>query len=241
MTKPVSKSNYRERIEPSKGVIDWKVTAENLRKQSDGMNKRYEILEIYTKKIEGRAKELEEQKKRFADEQAMKNEKLRKEIMKDKEIRVRDILIKQMQMELRKQKEVSKIHDVQYRKEQEFTAIKTSNKIPVVIINDFDKDTIMFAHRDYGLKGQVVWFRALKDSTQALNALKDLSPKVVLNSLNEDANDDIKRGGILVIEVKPEIHEFYGSVSSDQLTNSLKEKERKDFLTWLDNYKRRDV
>jgi len=240
MAKPVSKSKYNERIEPKKD-IDWKAAAENFKKQSDSMSKRYEILEIYTKKIEGRAKELEEQKKRVADEQAMKNEKLRKEIMKEKEVRVRDILIRQMQMELRKQKEVSKIHDSQYRKEEEFCAIKTTNKIPVVIINDFDKDTIMFAHRDYGLKGQVVWFRELKDSAQALNALKDLSPKIILNLLNEEANEDLRRGGIIVIDVKPEIHEFYGSVSSNQLENTLKEKERKDFLTWLENYKRRDI
>lgn len=212
-----------------------------LKKQSNDIRKRYEILEIYTKKIESKAKELSEHKKRLAAEQIKRNDQTRKEIMKDKEIRVRDIIIKQMQLELKKQREVSKIHDSQYRKEQEFQAIKTTNKIPVIIINEFDKDTIMFAHRDYGLKGQVVWFRALKDSIQALNLIRDLSPKIILNTLNDESNEHLKNQGIMIIDVKPEIHEFYGSVSSDQLGSTLSVKERKDFSNWLESHRRGEI
>lgn len=241
MAKQIPKSKYLEKIDSKKEVIDWKLTSENLRKQNNEIQKRYEILEIYTKKIEGKIKELEDQKKRFLDEQNNKNEKVRKELMKEKEIRVRDVLIKQMQMELRKTKELTRIHDNQYRKEQEFCAIKTSEKIPVIIINGMSKDEIMFAHRDYGLKDQVVWFRFLKDSESAINTLIDLNPKIVLNEFDEKSNELLKKQGIIVVNVKPEIHEFYGSIILDQLESSIKDKERKNFLQWLENYRRRDL
>ncbi|MFQ6020680.1 MAG: DUF460 domain-containing protein [Candidatus Aenigmatarchaeota archaeon] len=99
-----------EKLEPEKEEeiiernIDWKVKAEKLRKKLSDKKRSYDILRIYTEKLEEKIKKLELQKQLYIEEEIKKNEKIRKKILKKKEIKDRDILIKQLQFELAKLK-----------------------------------------------------------------------------------------------------------------------------------------
>ncbi|MDD5416596.1 MAG: hypothetical protein PHU12_01320 [Candidatus Aenigmarchaeota archaeon] len=234
-----AKTGYSAKIEFNNPAASK--DTEDFKKQASELQRRYDILEMYTKKVESKIKELEEQKKKYIQEQSKKNEDTRKEILKEKEIRVRDVLIKQMQIELKKQKDISRIYDSHIQKENEFKAIKAANKIPVIMINDFTKEDIAAAHSDFVLRDQVVWFKNLKDSASALNALICFGPKIILNELDEKSKEELSNEGMITVDMKPVAHNYYGSVPSDKLANAMNEKQKKSFSEWLERYKKREL
>ncbi len=87
-----------------KEKMDWKEKAFLYKKKVEELQKRYDIIKIYSDKLEERIRDLDETKKELIREEMKKNEKVRREIMGDKEIRNRDLLIRQLQYELTKVK-----------------------------------------------------------------------------------------------------------------------------------------
>ena len=50
----------------------------------------------------------------------------------------------------------------------------------------------------------------------------------------------LKKYGMIVINgIKPKMREFYGTVSPKDLESAMKKIEKRDFLRWLDDYKKR--
>lgn len=185
-------------------------------KRYQDLTEKYKIQKLYTEKIEKRMKSLEEQLARIKKEKFVLKDKERKDLMKHNEIAARDILIKQMQFELKKQKDITNLFNVQVQKDQEYETIKTSKKLPVIIINDFTKSDIEFAHKEHGLKDKVVYFKNFKYSIPALTALINFGPKAILN-VESKHNSMLNKHKIIARDIVPQIHTFFGSVNSSDL------------------------
>lgn len=201
------------------------------------LKQKYDIQKIYTEKIETRMKELEKQVDRYKKEKLVQKEEERKFIMKDKEIKARDILIKQMQFELKKQKDLTNLYNEHVRKEQEFNTIMSTGKLPVIVIENFTKEDIDNAHKEFSIKDHAVYFKNFKHSASALKTLTSFKPKVILNKFNVQHIIELKRARMIDADVTPAVHEFYGSVDIKHLQEALDPTTKKEFEQWLSSYR----
>jgi predicted RNase H-like nuclease (RuvC/YqgF family) len=120
--------------------LNWRERAKELEQKLKEEERRNDILKSYSKKLEDKLRELEKQRQEYVEEQRKKNEESRKSVIKEKEIKTRDILIKQLQFELVKQKNFNSIYHEQLDVQEELENIQNENLIPVIIINDFTKE-----------------------------------------------------------------------------------------------------
>jgi len=228
-----------EEIKLTERNVDWKNKAEELRRKLLDLQKSYDILKLYSQKLEERIKTLEVQKEALITEELKKNEDTRKEVIREKEIKSRDILIKQLQFEIERLKNFSKTHKKFAEREMELKEIREKDLIPVIIIKEFDKDSIVYAHKEYGLKDQIVWIKNPKHSKTALKALVSFQPRIVIADLDEDMKNSLVDSGIIVLnELKPETKKYYGIIAKSELESIVKNTEKKNFINWLNEYKK---
>ena len=180
-------------------------------KQYKNLLQKYHIQKLYSEKIEKRLNVLESQVNRMKKERVELKDKTRKELIKSNEIVARDILIKQMQFELKKQKDITNLYNTQIQRDQEFETIKSTDRYPVIIIDNFNKNDIDVAHKEFGLKDQVVYFKNFKYSVPALKALINFGPKAILN-VDKKHSSMLTKHKIIAKDVEPQIHSFFGSV-----------------------------
>jgi len=58
--------------------------------------------------------------------------------------------------------------------------------------------------------------------------------------MEDNTKSFLKRYGIIVIDsIKPEMREFFGTVSKKEIETTMLKTEKRDFLKWLEDYKRR--
>jgi len=220
--------------------IDWRIKAKEYKRKLIEQKRSYEILKLYTDKLENRVKNLEKQKQNLLEEEMKKKENVRRKIMREKELRSKDILIKQLQFELAKQKSFSEAYKEQLRREQEFREIREEDLIPVITISNFTKESIANANKEFGIKNKVIWFKEIKSSKPALKFLLSLKPKIVIAEVDDKTRNTLKNSRIMVTDgIKPEVRRYYSVVSADELEDLIKKTEKKSFLNWLEEYKRR--
>jgi len=220
--------------------LDWKEKAKEYEKKLDEQKKRYEILKIYDEKLDEKIKSLERQKQAYLEEEMRKNEETRKKILKEKELKSRDILIKQLQFELAKQKSFSKIYEEEIEREKELKDIENDDLIPVVIVSDFTRESINNANRIFDIRNKFIWFKNVKTSNSALNMLKSLKPKAVIANMDKESKEFLKDSGIVIVsDIEPELKRFYAFISPEEVNNVIKKTEKKDFLNWLEEYRKR--
>lgn len=220
--------------------LNWREKAKELEKELKEEKRSYEILKTYTQKLEEKIKELEKQKQELLEEQVKKNEETRKMILKDKEIKLRDILIKQLQFELSKQKSIRASLEEQIKVQDELNKIQSENLLPVIKIQDFTKENIFNANKKFNIRNKVVWIKNFKPSKPSLGFLISLKPKIVLGNLDNESKERLKRAEIIVVDtVKPEERSYYAAISPEKIENEIKKIERKEFLNWLESYRKR--
>jgi len=220
--------------------LDWKEQAERRERDLKEERKRNEILKIYCEKLEEKIKGLERQKQSYLEEQMQKNEKVRRSILKEKEIKSRDILIKQLRFEILKQKELLKIYEEKIRIEQEEKNIIMDNLVPVVIVPEFSREEIMNADRKFNLNNKVVFFEEPSFSKRASKTLEKITPKVVIADLDSEIVGQLKEAGIIVIDqLEIERREFFGAANPQKIKDVIKNIEKKNFINWLEEYRRR--
>lgn len=235
-----------EKIEPksvSREInLDWKEKAKEYDKKLNEEKNRYEILRVYTEKLEERLKNLERQKQEYLEEELKKNEDSRKEVLKEKEIRTRDILIRQLKFELSKQKSFKEAYEEELKRQQELEDIENEKLIPIIIISNFDKEAIINTHRQFDIKDKVVWVKNFSLSKIASKVLRSIKPKVVIGELNDETKEVLRDAGIIVIDnLTPEIRRYYAAISPEKIENTVKKIEKKNFLNWLEDYRKRQV
>lgn len=201
----------------------------------------YDILKMYSTKIEEKANKMEKQLEEKRREENLKDENVRKKIMEEKEIKSRDILIKQLEYELRKYKSYTESIENKIEKNREFKELKEQGYIPFVMIEDFNKEDIMDAHKEFGLKNNAIWIKnEAKFSKAPVKLLESLQPKIILGKFDNKTIDALNEVGITVVtDVNPEIFTVFAGVLEDELENALKKNEKKNFLQWVSKYRKR--
>ncbi len=222
--------------------IDWEGLSKGLRRKVKEEKRRYDILKIYTDKLEEKVKLLEKQKKHFMEEEREKNMEARKEVMKRKEIKAKDILIKQLQFELNKQRDIKMAYERKVGREDEVKGLEEEGCVPVIPVDDFDADMITDANLEYGLSDQVVWFKNIRPSKRAARALIACSPRLVIADFNSEIKDMLENADIIIVtDIDVKMANYYAAVSEDDLEFALKDTERANFLDWLVDYKNRFI
>ncbi len=234
-----------KKIEEKKPVfkrvkIDWEERVKELEKKLKEERSRYDILKAYTEKLETRIRNLEVQKQEYLEEQMKKNEDARKKVLREKEIKSRDILIKQLKFELAKGKSIKKAYEEKLEREQELRDIKNENLLPVIMIPEFTKEEMVNANRDFDINNKVVWIQNFRPSKIAAKVLASIKPKVVIGETDKEIKEVLRKARIIVVDtIEPEIRDFYAAVSPKELENEMRKIEKRTFLKWLDDYRRR--
>ncbi len=234
------KKEVKEKVVLKEVEFNWKDRAEELRKKLREEKNRYDILKIYTEKLETRVRKLEIQKQEYLEEQLKKTEEARKEVLREKEIRSRNILIKQLKFELAKGKSIRKAYEEKLEIEQELRDIKNENLLPVIMIPNFTKEDIVNANREFDIANKAIWIQNFKFSKTAARVLASIKPKVVIGETEKEIKDILRSSRIIVVDtIKPETRNYYAAVSPKEIEKETRKIERKNFLKWLEDYKRR--
>jgi hypothetical protein len=234
-----------EKVEKTPEVVkevflNWRERAKELERKLKEAERSYEILKTYSEKIEDKIKDLERQKQEYIEEEIKKNEEARKNVIREKEIKTRDILIKQLQFELAKQKNFKNAFEEQMKIEEEIKSIENEKLIPVIIIPNFSKESILNVNRRFKIENKVVWFKNFIFSRKTSSVLMSLRPKIVIGELDKEIRDILEKRGIITIDsLVPEERKYYAAVSPEKIENEIKQIERKNFLNWLEGYRKR--
>lgn len=164
-----------------------------LLKKIKSLESSLEIANEYAKKLGAKAGNLERQKRMFLEEERKKNENQRRSVLMGKEIALRDELIKNLSSEVGTlRKRFSKISELEM--------ISNDGCIPVINIEDFDKDRILEKDKALGINNSVVFFGHVSDKSQSsLRILITLQPKAVIADLDENAARALRNADISVI------------------------------------------
>ncbi len=238
--KPREEPKSEERIIKTETNLDWKNDAENLKKKLTSLQKSYDILRTYADKMAEKARAIERQKMQLLDENVAKSESARKEVMKEKEIQARDILIKQLQFETEKLKDESIAYRQRVMRETELDDIRNRGYLPIMAIENFDREDLLKSHKTYGITNKIIWVKNFKKSKQALKTLESFKPKIVIGKLDAEASDFLRERGIHVMENLPiKTGKYFAYAYPDEVESLLKQTEKRSFLEWLQDYKRR--
>ncbi|HLC50856.1 MAG TPA: DUF460 domain-containing protein [archaeon] len=232
----------QENKQEQKAETSTNPEADVLRAKLADLQKSYDILKMYTSKLEAKAKSLEEQKSVYQREQMQKNDEARKRVLKEKEVVNRDILIHRLQLELSKYKHYESATKEERQKEDELREITQKGLLPVVSIDRFETDTISELHQEFGLRDKIVWIKKYRPSKPILRYLITLGPKAIIGELDEDGKKLLKDNEIIhVVNVEIKQKYFFGMVKADEFERAALNIEKNDFINWLDNYKRNRV
>jgi hypothetical protein len=238
------KPKEEEKIEKvSKEIyLNWREKAKELENKLKEEKRRNEILKRYVEKLEEKTGDLERQKQMYIEEEIKKNNEARKEVIRDKEIKTRDILIKQLQFELLKQKNLRKAFQENLDVQEELKNIEIENLIPVIIVPEFTRESISYSNRKFDIRNKIVWIKNFVSSRVSTNFMASLNPKVVIGEVDEETKDIFRKKGIIVVgTIKPEVRNYYAAISPENIENEMKKVEKRDFLNWLEGYKRRII
>ena len=238
------KPKEEEKVEKvSKEIyLNWREKAKELENKLKEEMRRNEILKNYVEKLEEKTSDLERQKQMYIEEEIKKNDEARKKVIKDKEIKTKDILIKQLQFELSKQKNLKNVFQENLNVQEELKDIDIENLIPVVIIPEFTKESISYSNRKFDIRNKIVWIKNFVSSRASANFMASLNPKVVIGEVDEETKDIFRKKGIIVVDIiKPEQRNYFAAISPESIENEIKKIERKDFMDWLGEYRRRTI
>ena len=105
---------------------------------------------------------------------------------------------------------------------------------------DFTKESITNVNKKFDIRNKVVWIEDFKPSKMAARALIKNKPKIVISEMEDSTKNFLKRYGIIIVNsLKPKMRDYYATISPKEIENTVKKTEKKDFLNWLEDYKRR--
>jgi uncharacterized protein len=230
----------REVLPMKDAKVDYEERSKNLEKRIRDNERSYDILKEYAEKLENRLQNLQIQKQEYIEEQMKRNEDARRQIMKDKEIRNRDIVIRQMRFQLQKEQSMKKAYEEKAGIDQELRGIRSEKMVPVVMIQNFSKEDILDAHRKFNLADKAVWVKNFNFSKVASRVLASVKPKIVFGETNKETREILNESGIIVVDgIKPEVRSCYAAVSPEKVESEIKKMERKNFERWLEEYRHR--
>lgn len=230
--------NISDAVEQLTVAEDWKERAMAAEAQLARLRNSYEILKLYAAKLEKKVARLEEQRALYTAESTRKTETARRAVLRERELRAKDMLIAHLQSELAKLQQIR--HGQKAEQEAEKRALTAEGYAPLVPVSDFTREALAAANRDLGIAGEIVYIARYRRSTAAAKALIALAPKAVLFDEQPAEHTLFSQAGIaVVIGLRPQYHRFYAAIKRKELEKALLAAERSDFLRWLAKYRRR--
>lgn len=207
------------------------------------LERRYEIAQEYIKKLEKRVKELEEQKKMLIEERLKESKEIRESVLKSKEIELRDNIIRNLRIELEKERELRKQVEEKLEILEEERIIEARGYIPVVRIPEFSRESIAMTKEKFRIFNRAVIFETPCRGTTVAKYLSTLRPRIVIGNFGVEEKHILEEAGIHVIEKNslPEIEKFknfYG-IEKGIFDNILKKERKKSLIEWLEAYRKR--
>ncbi|MBI4015311.1 MAG: DUF460 domain-containing protein [Candidatus Aenigmarchaeota archaeon] len=226
--KPMEEKEIEREIEKPR----IKSAEEKLRKE---LENRVKLQKQYIEKIEGKIKGLEKNLEREQEEQRKRNETARRAVLKEREIAVREGMIKQLQWELQKERGLRRDSEKREVAAKEAAGIVLEGRIPVYPVFDLSRESIERAEREFGtLKGKAV--AIIKErGTGAVKFLVEKEPAAVFCS--QEIGERLKETGLTVLTTELEKGEVLQWIGREELEKLAKEGEKTGFLDWLKRYK----
>jgi hypothetical protein len=222
---------------PSPPVMD---EATELRKQLSASRRSYEILQVYTQKLESKLKTAEKQRSQLMAERLTANDEARRKVIREKELFKRDIALRHLSEEVVRLREELGKYEAQQARPAELNKIRSEASVPVVPISDFTKEAIATAGKEFGLANEILWIKNYRQSTATAKFLAGFRPRTIIFPQEPAELELFKESNITVVwGVKPAQKQWWGSVPQKDLWHALKESERTGFLDWLGSYKKR--
>lgn len=214
--------------------------AAELRRQLAASRRSHEILQVYVQKLESRLKAAEKQRAQLLAERLAANDDARRKVMREKEIFKRDIALRHLSEEVAKLREQVSRLESQAARPAELRQIRAEAAVPVVPIADFTKEAIAAAGREFGLANEILWIKNYKPSASTAKFMAGFRPRTIIFPTEPAELEFFKSTGISVVwGLKPGQRRWWGAVAQKELWHALKESERKGFLDWLVEYRRR--
>lgn len=220
--------------------INWKAITEKMRAKLNAMQKSYSILKDYSEKLEQRVVLLEKQRKEFMQEERQKSDVARRYVLREHEIATRDMAIKHLEQQVKKQHTALEWAEAQVDREIEFKQIEEEEGVAIVPIDDWTKDAILAANKEFGIADKAVWIKNYRESNAAAKTLVQLSPKAAIFEMPPAEAEMLRSFAITVIVgIDPEQHKYWAVLPKEKFLKALREAGQKGFLDWLGSYRKR--
>ncbi len=239
MLKPRKDAEAKREAPVVETNVDWKEKFAKLELELRDAKRSNSIMKDYCEKLEDKARELERQRRAFIEEEMNKNDDARQSVLKDKEIKKRDILINQLHFELAKLKNVEGAAEAKTEID-EMSEIESENMVPVIIIPEFTRESMARANSKFPVKGRVVWIKKFNASKASANFLLAMGPKIVIGKPGPSIRDMLGKAGIVVVDtLTPQKRKSLAMVSPVDIDGEIAKTRSSGFMDLLDNYKKR--
>jgi hypothetical protein len=214
-----------------------------LKRKLEALKRSHEIAKEYIKKLEKRVKELEKQKRALIEESLKKSEKARREVLLNKEITFRDNLIKNLRIELEKERLARKELEKKLEIMEEEKIIELNGLVPVIPLKTFSREEIAEKQRYYRFFNSIVYFDSPCLGLSTAKHLLALRPKIVIGEFSSETKNLLENSGIIVIEKNDveliKTFKQHLAINPEKLNSAISKQRKKGFLEWLKRYKTR--
>ncbi len=223
-----------------------KITEKKISKDEKlkSLERSYEIAKEYIEKLERRVRELEEQKEFLLKEKLEESKKIRKELMRDKEIELRDNIINNLRKELEKERKAREELERKIEILEEERLVEAQGFLPVIKIHEFSKESIFSVKNIYRIFNRVLYFESPCRGKIVAKYLVSLRPRLVIGDFGKEESEILEQAGVPVIPknlVKNNLAPFkrFFGIEKDVIENILKKERKNKFVKWLEAYKKR--
>ncbi len=206
------------------------------------LERKYEIAQEYIEKLQKRVKELEEQKNKLLEERLKESKEIRESVLREKEIELRDNIIRNLRAELEKEKKLRKMLEEKLDMLEEERVIEARGLVPIVKIHEFSREAIHEVREKYKIFNRVLYFELPCRGTGVAKYLASLHPKAVIGDFGEEERKILEWKNVLVLNKSSlvlESFKHFMAVERNVLENIARKESKKSFLEWLEEYKKR--
>lgn len=201
-----------------------------------------DIQKTYIAKLESKLVELEKSKKQMVEERLRQTAEARKEVLKDKDLQLREQIVSNLRSQLLElQKESQRLKD-DLDKRDELQQLIEDDMVPLVIVKDWTREALAETDSKYKLRDKLVWIESFRESNAAPRYCIALGVKGVVGRVDDETAEKLKKAGLMVVTgLLPAKGRWWASAGKEEFEQALKSSERSWFIGWLAGYRKRYI
>ena len=201
-----------------------------------------DIQKAYITKLEAKLQELERSKKQMVEERLRQTAEARKEVLKDKDLQLREQIVSNLRSQLLElQKESQRLED-ELEKRDELQQLIEDDMVPLVIVKDWTREALAEADSKYKLRDKLVWIESFRQSNAVPRYCIALGVKGVVGRVDDETAEKLKKAGLMVVTgLLPAKGRWWASAGKEEFEQALKSSERSGFVGWLAGYRKRHI